>query len=550
MTESVANPVAATFAVLERSESNSVGDLLIAALDVPREPIQLAAAELIVGQTTSRLRLELFRRIEDLPQSVHELVRRSAAALEVTLRQLLLKGNSETRQLALRVIRVTQQYAHAAILIEILAQPVVPDLDSILETLRSLVDTLYDEWQRAGSDHALAIQSQRMTLLGHLDRGIARWEHLVAPPEILEAILILGEPQHSVVKRILWHGPDACRQQAAQRILDSRHPGVLRFAAESLLEAYPHPKVFEAVRTRRDPEFVAALLRVATRRRGAQQLHHLRQIQDLEWLTPPFEILDSIPPALQPALIAFVNATRVPREVKAEVQEWLLRFGTPEGKQAATAGMTLLEEAVIQEVVLDSLHSDDAEVQAWATSQLRQHAIPSAFGLLIERLDSPLPSVQEAARHELAGFSVQRVLAMADDMEPDDAHRAGILLMKVDLEAGVKLRRELSHPTRQKRLNAARRVARLGLQGEFLSAFVSLSQDSDPLARRTAIDILATVPHADACRALMQLIDDPHPRVREEALQAVERWELHTETTADTSDPSVLPAADEPGSDW
>ncbi|MDX1970143.1 MAG: HEAT repeat domain-containing protein [Planctomycetaceae bacterium] len=532
MTESAANPIAATFAVLDRTEGSGTGELLIRALDVPREPIQRAAAELIVRQTTSRLRMELFRRIEQLPASVHELVRRSAPALEVTLRQLLLKGNSETRQLALRVIRVTQQYSLTGILIEMLAQQSVQDLDAILETLRSLVDTLYDQWQLNGADLALAIQAQRTTLLGHLDRGIARWEHLAAPPEVIESILILSEPQNAVVKRILWHGPDACRHLAAQRILDSRHPGVLRFAAESLLEAYPHPKVFEAIRTRRDPEFVAALLRIVIRRRSAQQLHHLRQIEHLEWLTPPYEILDALPPALHPALIAFVNATRVPRETKAEVQEWLLRFGTPEGKRAATEGMTLLEEAVIQEVVLDSLHSDDADVQAWATSQLRQHAIPSAFALLIERLDSPLPTVQQAARNELAGFNVERVLAMADDMELDDAHRAGILLMKVDLEAGVKLRRELAHPTRQKRLTAARRVARLGLQGEFLPAFVSLSQDNDPIARRTAIDVLATIPRTDAYRTLVQLLNDPHPRVREEAAQGLERWNELADMTA------------------
>lgn len=524
---STVTPLATTFAILSASDSPRVTSLLISALEVPSPQVQMAAAEAILRRQHLQPRLELLRQIKGLPDSVRQLVARSGAQLDSTFRQLLLKGSSESRLIALQAIHYARLTGPVGYLCEMLWRPPTSEAEQVAETLRFAVETVFDQWQlEVGhhSDGSDPSHGTRTLILQHLERAIGRWESLTYRELVVELILMLGDPSHPAVKIVLWHGCDECRAIAADLLMESRHPGIVRLVAECLTEPYPHPKVFEAIRTRQDPEFLAALLRIVSRRRSSQQLHHLRQFQSLSFLEPPFDLLESIPPALQPALIPFVNATRVPRDIKLGVQEWLLRYGTPEAKCAATEGMTLLDESLIQEVVRESLESADASVQAWATSNLRQYAIPEAYTLLVDRLDSPLQSVQEAARNELAGFSVARVLPLADELSVDDAIRAGLLLMKVDLDAVAKLRRELSQPARQKRIKAARRVARLGLQSRFLSAFVLLAQDSDPIARRAAAEILATIDHQDARRTLEQMQDDAHPRVRDSAAQSLALW--------------------------
>jgi HEAT repeat protein len=528
VTVEVPPPIARTFSLLAGSDSPRVLDLLRAGLDVPRPAIQYAAAEAILRQSALAGKLELLARVEDLSDDIRKLMRQSSVRLDGAFRQALLQGDLDTRRIALRAVLATDQFAQLPQLLHLLMRPTLPDLDDIAETLRRLVDRLFDEWQNSREHHApgASLEPVRTQAVLALDAALAEWSRLARPDDVLEAALILGDPQHSAVKRALWNGPAECRERAARRLHDSRHPGVMRLVAESLSQNYPHPQVFAALRDRDDPEFIAALLRSLERQRSPLRWQHLKQIDRFAWLQPPFEVLGALPPALQPTLVALVNAAALPRNIQRGVQEWLLRHGTPEGRQAATEGLPLVDEQVIQDVVRESLQSDDEEIQAWATTQLREHAIPEAFALLIERLDSPLESVREAARRELSGFNAPRVLALAPDLGPAEAQRAGQLLMKVDRDAATTIRRELAHPLRKKRIRAAHAVHRLGLHEQFASAFVALTDDSDALVRRTGAEVLATMTQPEARRALERLLDDPHSRVRDTARAALGIWDM------------------------
>lgn len=550
MIDTITSPLERTFSVLAGTEGARTAELLRAALDTPREPIQLAAAHAIVKQSSHMARTELLKRIEVLPRSIQDLVSQSSIALSSTFRQLLLHGNPETHAIALRAIRLTQQYQQTGHLLELLKRPNHPNLEAVVETLRGLADRLFDRWQAERDNtqkSGTPTQPLRNLMLQELDLAIQEWEAYSYPEAIAECVMVLGEPQHPAAKRLLWQAAPACREQAARLLLESRHPGVMQFIAESLSERYPHPKVFEAMQSRSDPEFLGGLLRVVSRRRSNQQLQHLRQIEHLSWLEPPFELLATIPLNLQPALLTFVNATHVSRDVKTGVYEWLLRHGTPEGKRAATEGMTPLEDAVIQEVVRDSLASNDEEIQAWAVSQVRAQAMPEAFAVLIGRLDSPSATVRNAARSELSWFNAAHVLALADELPQGDALRAGVLLMKIDSDAEASIRRELAHPARHKRINAARRVAWLGLHHLFTSAYVTLTYDTDPVTRRTTAEVLKSSRDPAVRQILSQLLDDPHPRVRESAEQSLAYWDEHHAATSLSSDSSSAhPAPDMP----
>jgi hypothetical protein len=371
------------------------------------------------------------------------------------------------------------------------------------------------------------LHEEREQVLKYLAEAIDHWSEGTLPADIAESVLILGDPQHPVIRRVLWHGARSTRAVLFRLLQESRHPGVLQFLTDSLHERYPHPQVFAAIQQRRDGEFIAALLRSVEHGVSPPVAQNLQQVDRLAWLSLPLEHLDIIPLPLQPALVTFVEATQIPREQKAAVLEWLLRHGTTPAKLAATERLSLIDEETARDVVRENLSAADAAVQAWATAQLRHVALPDAYALLVRRLDSPLPEVREAARRELAGFNTEMVLALADEWSQEQAHRAGQLLLRIDPDALDKLRSALWHPSPQKRIRNLRSIVHLGLHDRLADVLAALVHDPDPMVRRVVAEALAAIPTETAELALLVLLEDEHPRVRDTAATMLQRRE-HT----------------------
>ncbi len=526
MASTLTSPVDTTLAVLAASGTVRAHEALISALSIPREEVQCAATRVIVTRTGLNSHLDLLARFDQLPMSAKEVIRAAGNELEIALRQMLLHADGAGRQRALQIVDETWQFSLIPHLFTLLKQPGLSELPLIHDILGRLFDRLYDACQSVepSASGIPTAEALRQLVLSQLNSAISDYDKLALSENVVLGVLILGEPHHPTVKHALWHGPQACRDRAAQFLLQSRHPGVLRQIAASLSVAYPHPKIFEVIHERRDPELIAALLRGCDRRLTPHQQQNLRQIETLPWLDISTEMLATIPQALHPALVTFVAATRLPKAIKAAVHEWLLRHGTPSGRDAAEAHLPMIEENVVQEVVRQSLHDDDSRVQAWAVHQLRQHGMPEAFALLLERLDNPNVEVQNAAREELSSFNTERVLQLSEELSAEESLVAGHLVQKVDPEVQAKLRRLLAQPIRQKRIRIARAVIRLGLQHLVPEAFTAMADDLDPLVRRTAVAALGSIREQNSYVALRHLMNDPHPRVREEAESALQQW--------------------------
>jgi HEAT repeat protein len=224
-------------------------------------------------------------------------------------------------------------------------------------------------------------------------------------------------------------------------------------------------------------------------------------------------------------LISFIMATGLTQVQKLAALEWMVRFGSPEGRLAATEVLVELEDDKVQEVVLESLESDEPDVQAWATSQLRTWAVPKAMELLVERLDSKIPEVREAARGELAGFNVHRAIELFDHLDSRMQVAVGKLVRKIDPETIHKLKDEMQNAIRRRRIRAARAALAMKLHLEVVDSLLAMARDSDNLVRRTAAEILGKVSTREATDMLRQLRHDASPRVREAA--AVSLHELH-----------------------
>src|SRR5262249_15809455 len=153
------------------------------------------------------------------------------------------------------------------------------------------------------------------------------------------------------------------------------------------------PAALAALEQRTDPEFICHLLRHWPHKLTTFQQKNYRELRAVAWCGPDEGHLDLLPAAFHRTLVAFLMATGLPQAQKLAALEWMVRYGSPAGRLAATDVLVDLNDDKVQDVVLDSLASEEPDVQAWATSQLRAWEIPNAMELLIARLDSPIESV-------------------------------------------------------------------------------------------------------------------------------------------------------------
>lgn len=522
----MAGPIEKTMQVLASTANAQALDVLIAALDVTDEEIRQAAVAALIKRNSSRGQLEIIRRLPRLGDGVRDSLESQVGRMSSPLRQALLHGDEELRAHGLELVRATECFEQLPTLLEMLKDERGEVTHLAAEGLRELIDRLYEHCETGNAsrrpDRYLRNAEQvKHNVLTGFDRALANFEELSHQQEVLEAVLILGKADNFAVKKVLTQGSPERRGLAGAVLTTSRHPGVMQLVLDYLSKNYPPPKIFEAVGQRDDPEFVAHLLRWFPKRLTPTQQKNLRQIESVAWVDAADRSLEMIPPSLQAPLVEFVTATGLPAETKLTVQEWVVRHGAPEGRLAASAVLGSMDDGAVQNIISSSLESENEDIQAWATSQLRSQGIPEALSMLINRLDSPLPAVRDAAREELKGFDVPAMLEMFEDLDPLVCLRAGKLIEKIDPDCHDKLRLELASPIRRKRIRAARAARMLGMHEKVFPSLKALLEDQDPLVRRTGIDALATIPSDESFQAIAELLEDDNARVREEAARAL-----------------------------
>jgi len=403
-------------------------------------------------------------------------------------------------------------------LLEILAGDRAELHETAIDTLRHLGNRLYDHLNGLGDPEAdrpkNAPQIQQIVLKA-LNDSLASFHRLTHRETVVELILALGGPGHEITQNMINNQSSECRALAKDLLMTSRHPGVMKFVLDSLSRTYPPARVIDALQKRDDPEFVLATLRWVPRRWTNTQERNLRQIESISWIGSSDQVFTIVPEELQTAMLTFVLSTGISREEKSEIRQWLVRFGSPEARAAAAEILKELDSETVQEIVCDSLESEDPEVQAWATKQLRSQHVPDALQKLIDQLDNPSVSVQEVARQELHGFDLECLLSRQEVLSPRARGNASRLLEKVDPGYLTKLVNELHNPIRRRRLRAIRGTLAFGWNVEVTDELLGLLQDDDTLIRRAAVEVLAPVHPADVISALAALKNDPSERVRD-----------------------------------
>lgn len=532
------DPLARTFDVLSTAKSMAAVDLLITALDSKRALIQDRAVAALLRRAATRCQTEVIRRLPNLSPAGRKLLEEQGPRLSGTLRQCLLHGDGELRTHGLTIVTTMDCYDQASALLSILEQRDDPFQESACLTLQHLVTRLFEQMNLAGGRKASDrgprnLPQARQTVLMALEAACNRYVDLAYQREVVECILVLGDPDSGAVRKAFLQSAPACREMAANLLTTSKHPGVMRLLMEFMGQNYPNTKAFEAFENRTDSEFICYVLRAFPKRLSENQQKNFKQITRIAWIADELLPLEAIPAGLHEGLSGFVQATGMNLDDKIEIQKWLLLNGSMAARQAATQILESIAPESVRGILFGSLDSENEDVQVWATSQLRAQGVPEAIRLLIERLDSPLPAVQEAAREELASFDLSTVLNLFEHLDRNVCLRVGALMRKIDPTCTQKLSDELNQPIRRRRIRAARAAEALGLAPDVERGLLAMLSDEDSIVRRIAAELLVCVPTPEVIVGLTSLSQDSSPRVRDAAERSLAQMGRSQPNSAD-----------------
>ena len=519
-------PFPTTFELLAGTDNVAAVDVMVAALDIADESVQTLAVGAILKRHPTRGVIELVRRAQVLAKPARELIKKKSAVLAKGLRASLMSGDSALRASALQLLCDLEYFSELPTLTRLLEEKALPDRDALESTIYDLVDRLYEHLQfgRKQEDSAEFLrdaQRMRHQIVATLEASCQRFE-IHQSRQVIEGLLILSDAECIPLKKLIQEASSEVREIAVDLLHSSKHPGVMTLVVDSLAHNYPLPAAISAFARRTDPEFIAHLLETWPRELTPFQQNNVKKLESVTWLDPEGMHLDLLPAAQHPAAVAFLMTTGLTESQKMDVLEWMVKFGSAEGRLAATEVLKELDDANVQGVVRDGLDSQQPEVQAWATGQLRAWSIPNAIELLVQRIDSPVPEVRQAARGELAGFDVRRFLEIFEQLDSRMRSVVGKLVQKIDPETLPKLKGEMLNAIHSKRIRAARAALAMNLHVEVADALLEMARDADTMVRRTAAEVLGKVHSPAALEMLRQLTSDGSPRVRQAAASALD----------------------------
>ncbi|MFO1019495.1 MAG: hypothetical protein U0903_02165 [Planctomycetales bacterium] len=515
----MSEPLAVTFKLLSMSENSHATDALLKALDIPNELIRAYATEALILRRNLGGQLELIRRLSSLNQTIREILARHRGTLDYAIRQSLLQGDNVLKEHALIIVSWIDDFQQIPALLEMLNQIDLPQREQVIELLRNLTDQFYtylQEGPRHGGPHLRDPGQFRNLLLEKLERSTLEFS-VHQCEAVVESLLILAPIEHHALKSLLRPIQDPARQAADKILRESAHPGILHKFTEFLSREGAPLKILQVIKQREDVGFLAHLLSSLPRRLTSSWQGNIKKLDDFSWLRGDLGFLKELAPALQERFVTFLGETGLPESERHRIYTWIMQNGAPGARSATTRLLANVNQTLVQELVLDGIDSEEESVQAWATSQLRVCGIPQAFHLLVSRLDSPLPQVQQAARKELEGFDLKRFLEVFENTDPGACVRAGILLRKIDPQISEKICEELTHPMRTRKLRALKAVISMQLAREVIPTLKQMLRDDEIIIRRMAIATLKTVPTMEVFTEFQTVLtSEQNPRVRED----------------------------------
>lgn len=519
------NAIEKTVAVLEKQHTEAASTILIHALTVPDDQIRVLAARSLLYSGSGIGKTEIIRNINNLPSEIIQEITQHLDLIRFPLRECMGHGDSELMIRALETIKVARIYSEMPGILPLLHSSTEAWSEQVEHIFEGLVNNLYDEQVDTDQASLTGISNPTPAILDAISEQLAQFHLLKRPRLLIESLLILSHPGQSAARTLFRDTPPECVSIMWDILREGRHPGILHFLTDSLKQKYVHAGILAIVSERNDSEFQLHFINAVPEHPTTNQERNYERLSSIAWLKPEPELWNFVPGDCHGKLTCLVELLGIMDVEKIKYHEQALQFGALKGRIGAAKFRTRLKQERYEQYIKASLQNSDPHIESWAVSELKNTNLPDKSRLLVERLDSPDETVREQAREALERFDLQHAIEYCESATHSTGRKIAELLLKIDPYATQELARELANPIRTRRLQAAKAAHIMGLQQEVEQGLLEMLYDSDPIIRRTVVEILAESPTPQIVSALTTLKNDSNPRVRaatENALQQIQ----------------------------
>lgn len=521
------------FEMLLREENPAADDALAAVLIGGDPPTVRAATETLLARNRPAGLQGIVAAYHHLDEASRQIVHARSDRLFRVLRESLSSRNEQTRLNVLEIIRDGSFY-RASYLIETCLQDRVPAVrQAAADTLYELAEKLLQEVPAPGEPlpgDPDAIRARMLELESHAEDR----RQLVSA--IGEAITCYNAHlQPKVIEAGMWFAddlgiklwtpistPGSRAMRAAIAILEnSDDPRLAPFAMAAMQRAEFRPYVVKMLGSCSDGQLLAEWLREGWRLVSPRQARGMVAIKELACLTNRATGLLAVPADVQRHICRWINATGLPPETKAYVMKEAYRRGDPLAQRPALWAMVGSRDDRSSALLRIVMREPDPSCSMVAAMEMaRRYPSEVPVATLLGGRPPVLPVEKPATTSEPPPMTLDRYWSLFDTLSESERAAMAPEVLRNTPRVRAMLDRQLSSADPSARMRAVRVIRSLGLLEAFAEQIYSLTFDTDPGVRSSAVAALGQVSTPTSRLVIHKALTDPDARVKANAVEA------------------------------
>jgi hypothetical protein len=303
--------------------------------------------------------------------------------------------------------------------------------------------------------------------------------------KLLEAFVMLASRENPILNRILARPHDPAYAPLLHLLSNSPRPGVMRLLL-NYMDVDAPTSIYSVIARRSDLMFVRHFLKRFSGGIRPSARSYLRRVESFGWLNDGGKLLAALGPEEQRGAIQLAMGSGMSRLQAFEIVRAVLQSPDAAARRLASKHLCAFRGTEANELVLQTLQDDDAEVQSHAVGLLRDRNIPGAVNTLTRLLDSPNEAVRAAVCENLSEFTFARFVAAFDNLDDEARRERGAFVKRVDPNAVAELIEELNSDSRSRRRRAIEVAVAIRAVADVEYELVRLLNDDDRIVRGAA----------------------------------------------------------------
>jgi HEAT repeat protein len=534
---SVAGGLKKTGEVLSATRNRAVLPTLAAALASSCAEVRADVIRAIVRRHDIDSHRILLQHFDQLHENERSILRRAHRAMPHhmtrALKAAVLGGDAKLCKQACDLIALSRDFDMFPVLVEAAesrTQPAAADATTALLQLATVLDTELAAWSGehvSGKHHGRDPSFVRRHMLAALERSLANYSRHECR-ELIDAFLLLAPSENTLLHKILadpWH---PCHKPVAATLTESTTHGTVVRLVRLLRDTDAPDSVLQAIASRTDPEFIHALFAELKPPMPLRVVHNMKRLGTVTWLEDHAPLLLELSGRDQATAIELAAASSISSDALFGLIELMMEKGLTEARRASCRALAKFDGPEAIKLVVRALDDPDVGVRAAAIRQLRPRGVPDALKTLVSMLDNRSMEIRDAVRNSLSEFNFARYRSMFDLLDESEARTTGVLVRKVDAAARTGLIEELTSASVTTRLRGIEMAVAMEAAQDVCEHLVELARNENASLRLEAIAALGGCMGGKAENAIRIALDDPHPSVRDAALEALARMSAGT----------------------